>query len=410
MKKIILIILAAILILEVFSAAAYGLFFGEVFSYRRFVSELVLARGEPDDGVSAEKNPVPWNFTLHPYLGFGEPSGFDFLESEEALAVQSDPEGFFIVLAGGSVAHQLAASGELEKALTASNLFPGKHPYVITLAQGAWKQPQQLIAAAYYLALGGRMNVLINLDGHNEAVDPAANAAKGIFPAYPLLWYYLASNVIPNDLLVRAGKLAYDRELRSNAAEVFYRFRLSVTAGLLWRALDRYLGSRIAAGLEALQTAERGLADTLPEYVRGPLAEIKDDETLLEFSAALWKRASLGMAAAAKAQGAAYLHFLQPNQYVPGTKVLSEEERKNAFDPQREKFVGEGYAALLEEGKDLRREGLLFAPLTGIYKNTVETVYIDTCCHVNETGNRLLAEEIVRRLAETPGLSGAGPS
>ena len=52
------------------------------------------------------------------------------------------------------------------------------------MAHGGWKQPQQLLALSWILALGGELDVLINVDGFNEvALDGVENAERGVFPA-----------------------------------------------------------------------------------------------------------------------------------------------------------------------------------------------------------------------------------
>ena len=47
-------------------------------------------------------------------------------------------------------------------------------------------------------------------------------------------------------------------------------------------------------------------------------------------AARVWYRDSLLLAGLAELGRADYYHFLQPNQYAPGSKPLSPEERKSA--------------------------------------------------------------------------------
>ena len=65
----------------------------------------------------------------------------------------------------------------------------------------------------------------------------------------------------------------------------------------------------------------------------------------------LWERSSLAMSRLAEASGLAYLHVLQPNQYVLGSKPLSREERAllDPTDPWA-RAARSGYPRLIERG------------------------------------------------------------
>jgi len=100
--------------------------------------------------------------------------------------------------------------------------------------------------------------------------------------------------------------------------------------------------------------------------------------------------------------GIRYVHILQPNQYVPGSKPMGPAERALAFDPEHQYLrpAAQGYAILLAAGRDLNGRGVRFHDLIGMFSEVTEPVYNDTCCHFNELGNRMLATEIGRRIAE----------
>ena len=101
-----------------------------------------------------------------------------------------------------------------------------------------------------------------------------------------------------------------------------------------------------------------------------------------------------------EANGIRYYHFLQPNQYVPGSKILSADELRNAFDPHypSRAVVVAGYPYLEAAGRELTAAGVHFYDLTEIFKAHPETIYFDTCCHVNRHGCELMANQIVDRM------------
>ncbi len=103
------------------------------------------------------------------------------------------------------------------------------------------------------------------------------------------------------------------------------------------------------------------------------------------------------------AHGARYFHFLQPNQYVAGSKPLSDEERAKAHDedsPYRP-VAERGYPLLRQVGAELRAAGVWFVDLTEVFSGVGETLYIDTCCHFNAKGNALVSQAIARAVHES---------
>ena len=60
---------------------------------------------------------------------------------------------------------------------------------------------------------------------------------------------------------------------------------------------------------------------------------VADDEAMYLDYVEVWARASLEMELLCAGYGIRYLHFLQPNQYLPGSKTLTDEERARRYDP-----------------------------------------------------------------------------
>ena len=98
--------------------------------------------------------------------------------------------------------------------------------------------------------------------------------------------------------------------------------------------------------------------------------------------------------------GYEYFHFLQPNQYLEGSKPLSEEELQIAYAPgsRRLELVQLIFPELQRRGSFLQSPNFHFVDLTDTFKTTHETVYKDTCCHLNDLGNQMLAKRIVEHI------------
>ena len=49
---------------------------------------------------------------------------------------------------------------------------------------------------------------------------------------------------------------------------------------------------------------------------------------------------------------------------------------------------------------ELRAAGVKIFDLSQIFAKVKDTVYVDPCCHVNDLGQRLLADAMAERIAE----------
>jgi hypothetical protein len=134
-------------------------------------------------------------------------------------------------------------------------------------------------------------------------------------------------------------------------------------------------------------------------------------------------QASIQMRDLATANGARYFHFLQPNQYVEGSKVFSEEEKRVAdvdaysgrefpYHPSVRNYKRAarlGYPLLIESGAELRKQGVRFVDLTTIFAEVRETIYRDACCHYNLAGYEMIAERMAREIIRGDRTSGTEP-
>ena len=109
-----------------------------------------------------------------------------------------------------------------------------------------------------------------------------------------------------------------------------------------------------------------------------------------------WGKSSVLLHNLMQTQGGLYFHFLQPNQYVAGSKPLGEQERKVAIhlvSPYR-RPVEIGYPYLQAMGASLRGAGIWFEDLTPVFAGMDQELYNDNCCHLNNEGNLILARAI----------------
>lgn len=409
-------VLFVALVLEVGSFFAFRIVSGEFYSSSRIreqqerVAELALETGPANVLGEAFLR----HEALHPYLGYvpvhdpGEAIDGLLLNQDElfepdSVLFERGPDTVLVAITGGSVAAQFAQRGlaTLERELSRVPRFAGKDLRFVGLAAGGYKQPQQLMAVAWLLALGGSLDVVVNIDGFNEvALHQHENADQGVFFAYPREWYFRAP---PDSLaLPLVGEIAYRRRARARAAREALEspLRVSWTYRLVWKVRDR-------AANDELVDLENALRGYVPggeaSILLGPRREFANDAELFAAMVAVWASSSRQLDGLCRSHGAEYYHVLQPNQYVPDSKPLHAVELAEAYAPDLaySRAAVAGYPLLIESGSRLAAEGLRYLDATGVFADETEALYVDTCCHFNERGNELLAVAIARHVANS---------
>jgi hypothetical protein len=398
----------------------------------RFLDLFAAERGVLADTVVQDDGAASaLTLRLHPYRGYARPPGFTLTLPGDGPGagptVRANRFGFFsgvddyrtidrehfvVGVFGGSVAADFAVLGgeALAESLRARMPEPPGPVVILNFGSGGYKQPQQVMTLIEMIMLGIPFDVVLNLDGFNEVVFGDQDALAGHHPLFPS-----QRHVRP---VVEGLKRRPSPEWVEAAAAILRERRRAreiqdslETATLLGRSALY----RAAAGSMVLRHRRRAaeLEDELQrsEAARPAEAGIAslDDPCLGEADAcwpligAMWERGSHMMHAVAREIGARYVHVLQPNQYVPGSKPLSTEERRVAFaEGHGKRSVEAGYPHLRDRGDGLRRGGVAFHDLTMAFAAESETIYRDACCHYNERGNVLLAQQIAALVAQAP--------
>jgi hypothetical protein len=411
----ILLLLLLSIFAEITSFLAYWVMRGEVFSFSRLHKEraLILKRGPP----STLKRMVRYGgriskMAVHPYLGFVLNPGDDKEFTSLGFAKQSrifhkrSQDTVIIAIVGGSVAQNFSGdvgSSVLTAELSKSPLFAGKKFAIIRLGLGGFKQPQQLMTINYLLALGAEFDMVINIDGFNEvALHPAENAKKDVFPIFPRNWYMMARRLADPVILPVVGHMTFLQMKRKKWARKFSKpfFRHSVTFNFIWWARDRLLANDIWEGAKLIIEYNPKRSDYA---ATGPRKRFSTEQEVFEELASIWRRCSIQLHRLCKANHIHYYHFLQPNQYISGTKPMGAEEKKIALKPTqiyREGAV-KGYPILIRDGGKLLREGVHYRDLTRIFSEVKEPVYMDDCCHFNNRGKEIIGKAIAESILQS---------
>ena len=385
--------------------------------------ERIAARGPSIDASTGKERPRTLE-VIHPYLGFvydpaaNSPglsslhdgigvNSFGLLDVESPIR-RPLPDETIVGITGGSVAFQFSTKGiaVLERELRSSPLLRNRRLTFVRLALGGYKQPQQLMLLSYLLSQGAHFDVLINIDGFNEvALPPSENPRAGVNPAYPRNWpLFVAGLDLGERTMLVAGILSRN-DRRSRWAAWMDRTPLghSFLGNAVWRMADDIAASDIASVTARIATLDQGKQ---PYYISGPPTQYKDAAEMVAAVIPTWRDSSIQIERLCRGNGIRYFHFLQPNQYDPGSKPIGAEEARIALrkDHPYARGVVLGYPLLRRGGLELRKAGVMFTDLSRILVDHPEPLYQDDCCHLNIRGNELLAGVIGRSVVE--GLAG----
>ena len=372
----------------------------------RAVAERLLHDADDRDAAPRAQALDDQRVILHPYFGYvvdpRAPSinPYGFFQAEPMTT--RTPDRFVIAFFGGSVADQVFSLGgpALIAALEAAPAFAGRRIELVSTALGGYKQPQQLLVLAGLLALGAQFDAVVALDGFNEIDGAADNVQDGVNPYFPHNWHLHARRALDSRATALMGQVESTRAARAALRDRFARQPLARSALWLWiwQLLDRQRAAALGEQMRALDAALAG-ARTSPQ-VTGPPALFADQDAMVVDFVEVWARAALEMHNLSEGQGILFLHFLQPNQYLAGSKTLTAEERRRAWDPDVAEAgrVARGYPLLSARGRELSDQGVDFHDLTMLFRDEPGSIYSDPCCHYNQRGAELVAQAIAAAL------------
>jgi len=355
---------------------------------------------------------------LHPFVGYvlnpasdqaqwewGKP-GINSLGFEQNWPLEklSSPDCFRVAIFGGSVAKSFAIDFQEQFASTIARWLDGREVVVVPAALGGYKQPQQLMLLVWLLSLGYNFDLVINIDGFNEvALYESENADFRMNPGFPRGWSLRVSHLADRQTRLLVAEL---QELLAWKPRDSW-FRRSLLRWGLGAGIERTIRKIIDFRVSSLRSrlAALGPGDSFLEC--GPSTTISSRHDLYECLAATWWRSSHQMAQLIAANGGRYFHFLHPNQYLEGTKPLSASELANAHNEAHPycATARRGYPYLQRAGATLDRLGVKYFDLTRLFVGMEESVYIDTCCHLNSRGNQVMGNAILEIVE--PGLGRA---
>jgi hypothetical protein len=357
---------------------------------------------------------------LHPFFGYVMKQGA-FTKKELGIKVNSQgflslydypfvkqkENQYIIGIFGGSVAHNFVndeyVTKEFSEKLKKFPEFANKEIIILSFASGGYKQPQQLLILNYFLAIGQKFDMVINIDGFNEVALANLNNKAQVDLGMPSVQHIqpltgLANNSLSSEVMSSIVKITETKKQLRETINKLDRCKLALCYTITSLHLKQLVESYQKQVIDYDQNVKKSnIKDDKNNIVYIPKAKsVLDDAKAFEKMVATWSESSLMMRQLSAKRKIQYFHFIQPNQYYLTKRVFTEEEKRLYLNPNSpySDAVKKGYPLLLSKAEDLRKLQLNIFSATNILDDAKETVYQDACCHYNEIGDDLLGSYI----------------
>ena len=382
--------------------------------------------GKPDSLLSADTLEMGHKelgtnerHVYHPYFGFIQRPGkrgshyynnYGFAFRDEGVDyphVGSTNNALIVGIFGGSVPDQMLQSQRNLIANELKSVAKGREILLLPFAQGGWEQPQAYLALAYFASIGQRFDIVVNLDGFNEAVGKRLTQSSGYHPAMPQY------NIIKDlRLLFQPHKLGhhasnYMGTLLKSRSRVEWSQSMSKNTVLapFFKPLASYYKNRYDNLIHKAPEIKMGNKDDIfilherPSIGKEDLKDPKTKNRLATEVINLWRQSSLLMSGISEKIGAKYIHALMPSVYF-SNKPISNEEKNSFYRPNsfQSKMVSSIYPKMVDQVSFFNEKKVNFLDLTSVFDKVEETVMADDVCHFNSTGYRYIALKLSHHL------------
>ncbi|MEG3898652.1 MULTISPECIES: hypothetical protein [unclassified Microcoleus] len=357
---------------------------------------------------------------LHPFFGYVLKQG---AFTNEKLKLKVNKQGFFslydypfiktnknqviIGIFGGSVANNFAVdeyvTRRLSNKLKTYPEFANKEIIVLNFGNGGYKQPQQLLILNYFLALGQKLDLVINIDGFNEVALSNLNNKAQVEIGMPSVQHIqpltgLANNNLSPEAMSSIVQINEIKKQLKAGIDKLQTCQLALCHAVTSLQVKQLVNNYQQAVVKYDSQVKQSNPDTANSgIVYIPKADsVLQDAAAFDKMASMWYQSSIGMNQILSTRNIPYFHFIQPNQYYPTKRVFTAKENEIAIDNKSPYIEGvkKGYPVLLSKVDDLQKARVNIFSAVNILDNTKETVYKDACCHYNSVGDEILANYV----------------
>jgi hypothetical protein len=316
-------------------------------------------------------NSLTWFERYHRYHPFLSYDSLDIRQSLSEVREKKRTGSTRIAVLGGSFANIFAnylRGPEGSRVLSSLIKKTGLRDLeVYNLATGAYRQPQQLIATVLF---GQDFDFFLSVEGYNEL------RRGGGIRCLPPSWNMMS-------LRYMKGRHPIYKKLASFYKSLFLTMNETRKLGLsVLDLLFYWLNHPIYQSTHAYY--EKHL-----DSIGGECREKeRDDMDVVD----LWMEAIIKQHAVTQGLQKPLVTVFQPNQYNPGSKVWSPDEKKSFLGGgERMRHIQRIYPLAVQRFNELSKESprMSMVDMTNVFRAESQTIYIDKCCHINDVGNEI---------------------
>jgi hypothetical protein len=288
---------------------------------------------------------------------------------------------------GGSVADQFAVFFENHPLKKKLEDILNKKIRILNMAIGSMKQPQQFIISSYFVE---SLDLSINIDGFNEITTNQYPFKPVEYPAFDIASVSNSTSTVTSLFFNNLNKnflLNYTNFISSPI------LRNSNFLFAVWSMSALRYKKNITTLYEDLKKIS----------VHGKFnpKNMPSEQEILGLETKTWLKYTKLQSQLYKANGIKGFFFLQPNLRVDNSKTFSSIEqnlRKQKYKDLKLNIT-KRYDYLSKSLRDYNTTALFpIHNLKNIYMNNNETLYTDHCCHLNNLGNEIMAQEIIKTI------------
>jgi hypothetical protein len=366
----------------------------ELFSYIAYSLIVTSPQTVHDSEPQIARSHLP-RYIPHPFIGYTYRKNSTIRDTEtfktnkwgfpasKDKQFSTNDNNYIVAITGGSVAMQLFLNeqNKIRNELQKLPQLKDRKVSVISLSVGGYSQPQQLMAVVNHMIMGGKLDLLINLDGFNEANNVYVT---------PYRWQEMMTFSPKSWAIV--GRVHFLQQLQDMCAQWMHKLRYSMTAKLALHITHDIIEQHVQSAWKTMSADTENKMELFEERINGKHIEV-------------WKSSAAMLNKIMDSNGGVYAGFIQPNLYVKNSKPFTAKEIKMMNRDWADGYkkisarISEGYTLLGKAASQLQKEEKLHVyNMEKLFQNTKETVYSDTCCHMNEKGLGMMSDFILSKL------------
>lgn len=341
----------------------------------------------------SEKNTNPdWLYITNNNIGF---------ISKYNIPVTKRENDILIVILGGSVARWFAlqASEVFTRQLQHNDYFQGKNIIVLNAATGGYKQPQQVNVLTFLLINDVKPDIVLNIDGFNDAALSYSNMVNKVSAVYPSHshWAHITTGInlsreIREIIMNYQGSI----KARDYNLSLVEKFSYSNILVYIFSNRSNHWNSKFRE-YEQLYTTKISEAFNKSREltIKGPMIDVD-----LDYIADIWINSSKLIHDICSSNKIYYFHILQPTAHDPDNYKKLTRDEISLIGP-KDRLWAEGiiqlYPLFKARAQKFRKFGIRYKDLTDIFLQVEGTIYYDIC-HYNQKGNDLFAKSIATHI------------